>query len=715
MWRTSGIIAAALATLGAFSSLWAQQPASEESASVLLERGIFAEETSGDMDGAVKIYQQIIAQEKASRPFVAQAIYRMGACYAKKADRAKASEALSQVIKNFPDQVTTVAQAKVLLRRLALADVPRVVSSSPAMYADNVPASLTQIAVTFDRPMMHGSWSWTSGGETFPKMAGSPSYNPARTVCTVPVKLEPGKAYWIGVNSPDHRNFQTPARSAAAWTVIVFATLSADGKPTPIPEKMLAEAKSINAVAARGAPIAVKTVPQTLADNVDASLDKITATFDQEMMDRSWSWTGGGDTLPTRTGEVSYDATKRTCTYPTKLQPGKVYWIGVNSPRFRHFQSPSHVPAEPYVILFSTKSADGKPTPIPADLVAKAAAVNAGESPPSMPGVEVRFIGRKVADFPQAVDLTTPESACAAFMRASSRMDSQAIVDLSWVKVDLKDDQAWWKNEQQKDPEGLKIYTTALAEAGIAEVLTYKGDLAAVISYLPFPEGKGRSPYSLRSFAQIKGQWKNLGEDRLNSVEDARTRFNQVKDAIWSEVEKLQAAQLGTSGATSQPGAAIDRGDVRQVAEAFIAALAAGRTREAIGMTHPTAAVGKQIADMEVKARDQKVPVPEFDKARIESCHADAEEALVITNEVLGDPHRNTRGQFLLHLVKLQGVWIVEDLDIRDKNSAQANLADFLKKRPGAKPTPPSGQAAPSTQSSKQPTPPTVRRRVIVA
>lgn len=123
---------------------------------------------------------------------------------------------------------------------------PRVVETNPVAFAEDVDPSLGKITVTFDRPMMDGSWSWTGGGETFPKIDGEVAYNAARTTCTLPVLLEAGTVYWVGINSPSHGNFKTPAGTAAQRYVILFATRSVDGKPTPLPEKMLQQARAIN-------------------------------------------------------------------------------------------------------------------------------------------------------------------------------------------------------------------------------------------------------------------------------------------------------------------------------------------------------------------------------------------------------------------------------------------------------------------------------------
>jgi hypothetical protein len=58
------------------------------------------------------------------------------------------------------------------------------------------------------------------------------------------------------------------------------------------------------------------------------------------------------------------------------LEPGKVYWVRINSPSYRNFRSAIGVSAKSYVIFFSTKGADSNPTPMPEDLLAKAKAIN---------------------------------------------------------------------------------------------------------------------------------------------------------------------------------------------------------------------------------------------------------------------------------------------------------------------------------------------------
>lgn len=123
---------------------------------------------------------------------------------------------------------------------------PMVISSIPSAFADDISADLKNISVTFDRPMMNLSWSWVGGGETFPETTGKPRYDRSKTTCSLPVKLEPGKFYFIGINSPRFKNFQTKMGIAAVPYVILFATQDKNGNPTPIPDNFIEEAKEIN-------------------------------------------------------------------------------------------------------------------------------------------------------------------------------------------------------------------------------------------------------------------------------------------------------------------------------------------------------------------------------------------------------------------------------------------------------------------------------------
>lgn len=136
----------------------------------------------------------------------------------------------------------------------AVQAAPRIVETTPAAFTNDVDPSLNKITVTFDRPMMDKSWSFTAGDKTFsektgsmfPERTGDIAYDATRTTCTMPVKLQPGKVYWVGVNSPQHQGFKSESGTAARPYQILFATRSADGKPTPLPEALVKQAAEVN-------------------------------------------------------------------------------------------------------------------------------------------------------------------------------------------------------------------------------------------------------------------------------------------------------------------------------------------------------------------------------------------------------------------------------------------------------------------------------------
>src|SRR5687768_5598663 len=70
----------------------------------LLEKGIYTEETKGDLKEAARIYQQIVDDPKAERARVAQAQLRRGLCELKLGNKPQAISALEQLTQQFPDK-----------------------------------------------------------------------------------------------------------------------------------------------------------------------------------------------------------------------------------------------------------------------------------------------------------------------------------------------------------------------------------------------------------------------------------------------------------------------------------------------------------------------------------------------------------------------------------------------------------------------------------
>jgi hypothetical protein len=153
--------------------------------------------------------------------------------------------------------------------------------------------------------------------------------------------------------------------------------------------------------------------------------------------------------------------------------------------------------------------------------------------------VVCREVNRSVADFPEPVDLSTPESACAAWHRAGPRLDVEAWSRLTWVPFDIAATRAALHAETEKDAPAMAAYLKAVADATIVEVLNWGADLAATVTCLPLPAGMDTRPYSARVFGRINGQWKNMGEDRLPTQEAARASFEAKKEALWQQYQDL--------------------------------------------------------------------------------------------------------------------------------------------------------------------------------
>jgi RNA polymerase sigma-70 factor (ECF subfamily) len=105
---------------------------------------------------------------------------------------------------------------------------PVVVNVEPKVGATNVDPDLREIRVTFSKKMTDKSWSWTEGNVySVPKLNGTVHYERDKRTCVMPVKLEPGKTYVLGINSERHRNFKDSQGRPALPYLVVFHTKAA--------------------------------------------------------------------------------------------------------------------------------------------------------------------------------------------------------------------------------------------------------------------------------------------------------------------------------------------------------------------------------------------------------------------------------------------------------------------------------------------------------
>lgn len=63
-----------------------------KSPTLLLREGIYAEETEGDLDKAIGLYEQVLEEYREVERLGARATYQLGMCYLKKGDKDKAAE-----------------------------------------------------------------------------------------------------------------------------------------------------------------------------------------------------------------------------------------------------------------------------------------------------------------------------------------------------------------------------------------------------------------------------------------------------------------------------------------------------------------------------------------------------------------------------------------------------------------------------------------------
>jgi len=87
-------------------------------ASVLLQEGLYAEEIEGDLDAAIKIYEQVIAEAEKVQRTAAHATYRIGMCYLKKGRKDKAAEYFRKMISDFPGQRAFARKAESQLDKI---------------------------------------------------------------------------------------------------------------------------------------------------------------------------------------------------------------------------------------------------------------------------------------------------------------------------------------------------------------------------------------------------------------------------------------------------------------------------------------------------------------------------------------------------------------------------------------------------------------------
>ena len=95
-----------------------------QSISLLLERGIYTEETLGNIAEAITIYQQIVADLNTARPTAALALFRLGICYQKSGQKSRAQNTFGRLAKSYPEQHDLIAKIPASSNTLQLKAAP---------------------------------------------------------------------------------------------------------------------------------------------------------------------------------------------------------------------------------------------------------------------------------------------------------------------------------------------------------------------------------------------------------------------------------------------------------------------------------------------------------------------------------------------------------------------------------------------------------------
>ena len=141
-------------------------------------------------------------------------------------------------------------------------------------------------------------------------------------------------------------------------------------------------------------------------------------------------------------------------------------------------------------------------------------------------------VNKKVKDFPDKTDLSTPEAACAAIYRIFESKEMRGLSDYAWTKFD--DDLKDIENTLKKDPNLSEHYSSDVLNAAILEVGVYRDDLATVVvgeATLAAEE------YKVLLFGRINGIWKVM--DLIDDSQAFSMNRNQLRQFFEKEKENL--------------------------------------------------------------------------------------------------------------------------------------------------------------------------------
>ncbi|MBN1492013.1 MAG: DUF3352 domain-containing protein, partial [Phycisphaerae bacterium] len=110
--------------------------AADDSPDVLMREAAYQENTLGNLDAAIGLYERVVADEAAPKPLRAQARLRLGMCLAKRGEPDKASAEFQTVVEKHAEQPQLVAEAKRQLELFATANPASIMPPETIVYAE---------------------------------------------------------------------------------------------------------------------------------------------------------------------------------------------------------------------------------------------------------------------------------------------------------------------------------------------------------------------------------------------------------------------------------------------------------------------------------------------------------------------------------------------------------------------------------------------------
>jgi hypothetical protein len=100
-------------------SAWVTAAAPNKELMTRFQDALYQEQTAGDLDKAIELYQKVVADAGEIERLAAKATFQLGMCYLKKDDKDKAVEYFQKVVSDYPAQKELVANAKKQLEKIA--------------------------------------------------------------------------------------------------------------------------------------------------------------------------------------------------------------------------------------------------------------------------------------------------------------------------------------------------------------------------------------------------------------------------------------------------------------------------------------------------------------------------------------------------------------------------------------------------------------------